>query len=68
MDKVMPVMMMVGRSGRLSELVWKEFEIDVRKEEEYIRWIGRRRRIHGEEMTNGLGVWDLIVREACREE
>ena len=65
MNKVIPVMMMVGRSRRLSELIWQEFEIDVRAEDEYIKWIGRSRRMYEEEMTNGLAVWDLIVCKVC---
>jgi hypothetical protein len=64
-DKVMPVIMIVGRSERLRDIVWAEFEIDAADEEKYIKWIGRSRRIYGEEMTNGLAVWDLIVREVC---
>jgi hypothetical protein len=64
-DKVLPVMMMVGRSERLRDMVWGEFEIDAADSEGYIKWIGRSRRMYGEEMTNGLGAWDLIVREVC---
>jgi hypothetical protein len=66
MDKVMPVMMMVGRSERLRNMAWAEFEIDAADEEGYIKWIGRSRRMYGEDMTNGLAVWDLIIREVCR--
>jgi superfamily II DNA/RNA helicase len=65
MDKVIPVMMMVGLSKRLRQIVLEEFEIDVAEKGEYVRWIGRSRRIYGEDMTNGLGVWDLIVRKIC---
>jgi hypothetical protein len=64
-DLVMPVMVMVGRSRRLREMVLKEFEINVADEEGYIKWIGRSRRMYGKEMTNRLAVWDLIVREVC---
>jgi superfamily II DNA helicase RecQ len=65
MDKVIPVMMMVGRSERLRRIVKREFDIDAAEEEGYIGWIGRSRRMYGADMTNGLGVWDLIVREVC---
>ena len=65
MDKMIPVMMMVGKSERFRQMVLSEFGIDAAKKEEYIRWIGRSRRMYGEDMTNGLGVWDLIVRQVC---
>jgi superfamily II DNA helicase RecQ len=65
-DKVMPVMMMVGRSEGLKRMILKEFGIDAEDESEYVEWIGRSRRMYEEDMTNGLAVWDLIVRQVCR--
>ena len=65
-DKVMPVVMMVGRSGRLKRMVLEEFKIDAGDENEYVEWIGRSRRMYEEDMTNGLAVWDLIIRQVCR--
>lgn len=65
-DKAMPVMMMVGRSERLRRMVFEEFEIDAGDEGGYVEWIGRSRRMYEEDMTNGLAVWDLIIRQICR--
>jgi hypothetical protein len=65
-DKVIPVMMMVGRSKRLKRMVLEEFEIDAGDEDEYVEWIGRSRRMYEEDMTNGLAVWDLIIRQVCK--
>jgi len=65
-DKVMPVVMMVGRSERLKRMVLEEFEIDAGDENGYVEWIGRSRRMYEEDMTNGLAVWDLIIRQVCR--
>ena len=61
-DKVMPVMMMVWQSGTLRGMVQEAFKVEFTSDETYIRWIGRSRRIYGECMTNGLAVWDLIVK------
>ena len=69
MNQVIPVMMMVGKSSRLRELVKEEFGIEAmggsEGEGRYVEWIGRSRRMYGENMTNGLAVWDLIVRRVC---
>ena len=61
----MPVMMMIGRSERLKRMVLEEFGMDAGDEGEYVEWIGRSRRMYEEDMTNGLAVWDLIVRQVC---
>ncbi|SLM36305.1 recq family helicase [Lasallia pustulata] len=63
-DKVVPVMMMVKREAALKAIVEQEFQVDVEKD--YEDWIGRSRIMYGEDMTNGLAVWDLIVREVCK--
>jgi reverse gyrase len=60
-DIVIPVMMMVGKSERLKEMVLEEFEVDAGDKDGYIEWIGRTRRMYEEDMTNGLAVWDLII-------
>jgi hypothetical protein len=65
LDQVKPVMMLAGRNSRLGELVRRELEVEAGKEEEYIGWVGRTRRMYGEDMTNGLAVWDVIVRGVC---
>ena len=65
-DQVMPVLMVVGRSARLRRMVMEEFDIDAAEDEDkYIEWICRTRRLYGAEMTNGIAVWDLIVRQLC---
>ena len=59
-------MMVVGRSARLRRMVMEEFDIDAAEDEDkYIEWICRTRRLYGAEMTNGIAVWDLIVRQLC---
>ena len=63
---MLPVVMMVGRSGRLKELVFQEFRIEAEKEDEYQAWIERPRGMYDEEMTNALAVWDLIIRQVCK--
>jgi hypothetical protein len=50
------VWMVVGKSERLKEMVLEE------------EWIGRTRRMYEEDMTNGLAVWDLIIRRVCELE
>jgi superfamily II DNA helicase RecQ len=65
-DKVMPVVMMVERSGRLKRMVLEEFGIDAGDSDRYVEWIGRSRRMYSEDMTNGLAVWDLIIRQVCK--
>ena len=62
-DKMLPVVMMAGRSRRLQLWVWKEFGLDPAEGKRYVEWIGRSRRLYGEEMTNGIAVWDLIIRQ-----
>ena len=47
-------------------MVMEEFDIDAAEDEDkYIEWICRTRRLYGAEMTNGIAVWDLIVRQLC---
>jgi hypothetical protein len=60
-DKVLPVVMMVGKSSRLRQLVWEELGVDAADGVKYVEWIGRSRRIYEEEMTDGLEGWDLIT-------
>lgn len=67
-DKVMPVLMLVGEDEGLKRVVDEEFGREMIKEVGYVEWIGRSRRMYDDSMTNGLAVWDLIVRRVCQEE
>lgn len=66
-DQIIPIWMIVGKSGRLRKMVLKEFDIDAAADEDqYIEWVCRDRRVYGSNMTNGIAVWDLVVQQLCR--
>jgi superfamily II DNA helicase RecQ len=65
MDAVLPVVMLAQKSGRIGELVRREFDIDATNEQEYIEWIGRSRQWYEGEGTNALAVWDVVIRNFC---
>ncbi|SLM37315.1 Zinc finger, C2H2 [Lasallia pustulata] len=65
MHKVFPIMMMASKEEAWGEVVAEEFQIDTRDTRRYREWLGRTRDMYGTSMTNGLAVWDLIVRRYC---
>ena len=67
-DKMIPMLILVGEDEGLKRMMDKEFGREMIKEIGYVEWIGRSRRIYDDSMTNGLAVWDLIVRRVCQEE
>jgi hypothetical protein len=66
-DKMIPVLILIGEDEGLKRMMNKEFGREMIKEIGYVEWIGRSRRMYDDSMTNGLAVLDLIVRRVCQE-
>jgi hypothetical protein len=67
METMIPVLILIGEDESLKRMMDKEFGREMIKEVGYVEWIGRSRRMYDDSMTNGLAVWDLIVRRVCQE-
>lgn len=60
-DKVLPVVLMVMKSGSLRAFIRELFDIEPNEEGEFLKWLGRNRRFHGTNGTNALAVWEEVI-------
>ena len=64
-DKVLPVVLLVYKDDIIGEIVEEDMGELPRGEEAWQQWVGQPREVLGRRMTNGLAVWEAVVRRIC---